>query len=359
MRGIYRAAWDENDSAPALLWALRVKHPGPKMDFIRNLLEIKADVNIPDSNGYQPITWASVSENRVDFLNLFIEHGADVNVRTKERLKEEERPSGNRSPLHDACRHGNIPGARILIQQGLSFQDKTQRKETALHVAAFTKGNTEMIKVLIDMNANINAIDELGFTPLSLAVERADLAVVQVLLKAGATTNIGYSPLCIASRHPASDESSDFIRALVEANAKLDQRDEEGQSPLMVAFNGEITKLLVDLNANLEDQDHLGRTALFLAKTNSLKLILDANADIEHRDGVGLSALMFHAKNSNAEACEILLEAKADVNAKDANGNTTMELLNKEEDRLFTTLENMTRQNIRQIFESAIAASSV
>ena len=96
-----------------------------------------------------------------------------------------------------------------------------------------------------------------GFTPLSLAVERADLAVVQVLLKAGATTNIGYSPLCIASRHPASDESSGFIRALVEANAKLDQRDEEGQSPLMVAFNGEITKLLIDLNANLEDQDHL------------------------------------------------------------------------------------------------------
>merc|ERR550534_2195779 len=196
------------------------------------------------------------------------------------------------------------------------------------------------------MNAEINVLDELGYSSLGLAVRYADLSVVHVLLDAGADPNLGYPTLNLAAKHPATIQSCELIRALIEANATVDQRDEDGMTPLMVAFNDDVTKCLLDSKASLDCYDHNGRTALFLAKTNSLQLLIDANADIEHRDYNGLTPLMVNAQENNAEACTLLMKAKADVSATDERGNSVIELLD-EPDHILSSLERINRSKIQ------------
>ncbi|RPB22045.1 ankyrin, partial [Terfezia boudieri ATCC MYA-4762] len=59
---------------------------------------------------------------------------------------------------------------------------------TALHIAA-KKGHLEVVKVLLDKGATINAMTHVNRTALHMAAENGHLEVVKVLLDKGATIN--------------------------------------------------------------------------------------------------------------------------------------------------------------------------
>src|SRR6185295_8891621 len=76
--------------------------------------------------------------------------------------------------------------AAVVKNGPLAFKGRT-----ALMMAA-PYGSPEMIRVLLDARANVNARDVAGMTPLMFAVasENQDAEVIKLLLAAGADTKV-------------------------------------------------------------------------------------------------------------------------------------------------------------------------
>lgn len=132
-------------------------------------------------------------------------------------------------------------------------------------------------------------------------------------------------------------ESAGDINWLVSQGADLEARNMDGMTPLIVAsFNGYGSTILMLLlsGANRSARDNEGRTALYAAasegRTEIVKLLLrtdpgKAMMDPDTRDNHGKTPLMRAAWRGHMETVQVLLDAGADVNAKDENGRTALD----------------------------------
>ncbi|XP_039744010.1 kinase D-interacting substrate of 220 kDa isoform X3 [Pteropus medius] len=110
------------------------------------------------------------------------------------------------------------------------------------------------------------------------------------------------------------EENIPALKALLEKCKDVDERNECGQTPLMIAAeqgNLEIVKELIKngANCNLEDLDNW--TALISASKEGhvhvVEELLKCGADLEHRDMGGWTALMWACYKGRTEAVELLL----------------------------------------------------
>jgi len=87
----------------------------------------------------------------------------------------------------------------------------------------------------------------------------------------------------------------------------------------------EIT-FLIENGANINDKDQIGQTPLIVATQNGCKkiveLLIGAGADIHERNDFGHSAIITAAQENQLEIAQFLIESGADVNARDAEGET-------------------------------------
>ena len=151
-----------------------------------------------------------------------------------------------------ARRHFQLAG--VLHRNGSSVDLRGHVGKSPLHAAAYT-GEFEMVRVLLDYGLNVNALDDMGSTPLNFALEyrssNIDPRVVRFLLNNGADPNVlaqaqgGNTPLHRASRSGRIE----LVRLLVEHGANVEVRDNQGRTPMDVASGekrDEIVKLLLE-----------------------------------------------------------------------------------------------------------------
>jgi ankyrin repeat protein len=111
------------------------------------------------------------------------------------------------------------------------------------------QGNLEMLQVMMEFGANVNACDEMGQTSLLVAVEALNSASVKFLLEHGADINIpdkyGQTALHCAidseveKAHFESDETgkpvkptAEVTRLLVARGADVRRKTSKGETPL-------------------------------------------------------------------------------------------------------------------------------
>jgi len=120
-------------------------------------------------------------------------------------------------------------------------------------------------------------------------------------------------------------------QALIAAGADVNQFDETGMTPLMIAASeGRVamTRLLLDAHAdvNLVGQD--GTTALMRAasanRRDEIQLLLQHGAAVDAKNAGGMTALMAAAFGGYAEAVRALVAAKADPNVRDNQGRSAL-----------------------------------
>lgn len=104
----------------------------------------------------------------------------------------------------EACRRGNVAEVERLIASGevniAAYTDEFPAMR-ALQLAV-QNGHRELIPILVKSGAEPNATDSLGRTPLTVAVDRGDLAAVRMLIEYGAKINEGsFDPLYIAMKN--------------------------------------------------------------------------------------------------------------------------------------------------------------
>lgn len=121
--------------------------------------------------------------------------------------------------LHHAAVGGHPDVIQVLIDKGAKLDARGSRGETALLLAA-SKGNHEVVKLLAENGADVDKPASDGKTPLHKAAMAGHSETVAVLLDAGAdataTDRSGRSALDLAERYRAGDAER-IIRALKEA----------------------------------------------------------------------------------------------------------------------------------------------
>ncbi len=144
-------------------------------------------------------------------------------------------------------------------------------------------GELDPVRRLIATGADVNAANEIGYTPLMSAARSYRTAVVRLLLEQGANPNAVCSD-GITALHAAvgetpslSEAQVECVRYLVEAGADVDARTNAGLTPLMNAVWFGCTQSVAELlaaGASLLTRDHQGRTAEDLAKARKREEIL-------------------------------------------------------------------------------------
>lgn len=220
-----------------------------------------------------------------------------------QRKQDEERvQAANRPELHRAVQFGDAPRVRELLDAGANPNRQDDFGCFPLHLAVLA-GETEIARLLLARRADPNALTVTsgnGSSPLYVAIEAGNLAIVQVLTNAGASVNsvchhnkrrTEASPLHYAVR----SGNLAVVQALLSAGADVNFPDRDGRGPLSWADElqepSPVVLALIGRGASVNRQDDQGRTALHGAAYNAnmamVGLLLDAGAEIDAVDKRG------------------------------------------------------------------------
>src|SRR5262249_35870087 len=92
------------------------------------------------------------------------------------------------TPLHLAAHFGHTNAVRWLLGAGADVRARSKNAlaNQPLHAAAAGKAPGELLPLLLDAGADVNASEHGGFTPIQQCAENGDLAAAQLLLARGA-----------------------------------------------------------------------------------------------------------------------------------------------------------------------------
>jgi ankyrin repeat protein len=138
--------------------------------------------------------------------------------------------------------------------------------------------------------------------------------------------------LLIASQQGGS---KGFIEYLFGRGIKVNKKDKDGRSALMLAAGSghtdTVKALLSAKDIAVDEQDGKGKTALMLAAargyTDTVKALFSAkDIAVDEQDGNGKTALMLAAENGYTDTVKVLLSRGAMANKKDRGGDTAVML---------------------------------
>jgi ankyrin repeat protein len=145
------------------------------IDFVRTMLEHKADPNHVDGRGLRPLHSAAAYDRR-DILQLLLDAGADVNGVTADGSMLFCGPKFEKgdTPMNVAARNGHPKSVEFLLTHGAKVNAVNDEGQTALN-CALGENNPDVAeqiaRLLIDHHADVNAADKEGRTPLDIVIE--------------------------------------------------------------------------------------------------------------------------------------------------------------------------------------------
>ncbi|XP_065334532.1 uncharacterized protein LOC135935876 [Cloeon dipterum] len=303
--------------------------------------EIGVDVKAKDNNGCTALRIAvNEAKDSVDYL---MEKDIDLEVKTKR----------GRTCLHFAAERGDLDALQTWIELGGDFNVVDEKGMTALHIAA-ENGHLQFVKKFLvcateevqnqdlgegcvgsKLKERLNRCDNEGRTALQLAAESGNVDLVKLLLENNAdlthADKVGRTPLHLA----AESGNVDLVEWLLKNNADLTQMDMKGKNAIHYAIENErMLRFLNEKNGDLVKQrTKYGDTTLHLALkrnggvTEEIALWIIGQVDddvLNAKNDSGETPLLLACRNGWCRAAELLLSRNVEVNVSDANGKTAM-----------------------------------
>lgn len=124
---------------------------------------------------------------------------------------------GRMTPLGRAARFGNAPMVTWLLENGADPDLQDGTSDNALHIAA-NYGHDNVIPILVAGNADIEATDRRGNTPLHRSVMPGNFEATRMLLELGSNPNARSeegTPLSLVARniHRNTSEMEQLLRS--------------------------------------------------------------------------------------------------------------------------------------------------
>lgn len=180
------------------------------------------------------------------------------------------RDEDGRTLLHTVCASGSSDILTILLDAGhhVAINLSDEDGWTPLHSAA-SAGHEKIVKMLISQDAGINAETNHKRTPLLYAASKGHTAIAQLLLEAGAdpclADELGNTPLHRSAASGKLQTMQLLLKAPTGVKTNVDVRNKEGETPLLLACQGDHRQcavVLVAEGANLEAESEEGETPL-------------------------------------------------------------------------------------------------
>ncbi|KAG7213479.1 hypothetical protein KM043_002750 [Ampulex compressa] len=267
-------------------------------------------------------------QENIELMDKLYERGADVNARDKI----------GRCALYYAAHRGNIEVVKWLLQRGAFIEntvciDSCSKDSanspvlraflgkslplpecwgrTPLHQAV-KNNHPEVVRILVNVGANVNVQDERGIVPLLIAGSSVDpqdpiemskfVETIDILVSAKASANVIHPDTgTTALHHAAALGSSKAVQRLLEGNARPSQQcTKTGSSPLHVAssaghFETIQTLLAVMRTGDIDIQDQLGQTALHRASYQGhrrcVRTLIDHGANLAAETKTGVTVI--------------------------------------------------------------------
>uniref|UniRef100_UPI00398E41A8 2-5A-dependent ribonuclease-like isoform X3 n=1 Tax=Pristiophorus japonicus TaxID=55135 RepID=UPI00398E41A8 len=290
-------------------------------NIVHLLLKHEADPHLRKRNGATPFIIAAIGGN-VSLLQTFLSLGADVN----------ETDVNGFTAFMEAAQYGNEDALRFLFEKNADVNKHREVCDTKKNLTlggktalmdAVVKGHEDIVKILLGkMNADVNAVDNLGRTALIHALQKDSQAIVETLLYHEADVNSinknQSTPLSTAlTKSPLNIH---VVEMLMKRGANLNVPDNDGKTPLILAVekkNKEVVKLLLEgASVEINAQDKSGRTALLAAveSKNALltEMLCKKGADVYCEDNRGNTPLLVARRNYDNKTKKVLIDYGAE-----------------------------------------------
>ena len=186
--------------------------------------------------------------------------------------------------------------------------DQKRKNEALCRSVEF--GDIDNIQLLWNLGANINALNQDGYTPFHLAVRLGDIEMMQLLLSLGADVNTqdssGKTALAWACGGKTSVELNEGVVQFLLNNAQVHPTlaDRDGVTPLHWAIKA----------GNAQSVSQM------------VSLLCTKNIGVGAADRDGLTPLHWAAKAGNEQIVSLLCAQRIYVDAKDRDGRTALHL---------------------------------
>jgi len=275
----------------------------------------------------------------------------------------------NMTPLHYAAEEGHAATVVMLLSRGAKICENTAG-HTPLHCALnsvhenvvkifLENDRTDMmtkmqpmltyafcgtkppplslLNLLIDHGADVNTNSQVnGQSPIFYAAGSDNTAILELFLRHGgdvtAKDYFGVTPL-----HEAAAFQPATVDILIGAGARVNERDDEGQTPLYWAVERgreDVVRTLLEKGADINAVDACGMSPLIRAcaqccvhvNTRMVKLLIENGAAVESKDADGMTALHHASREGHTEIVSLLLKRGARVRDRDRSGDNALDI---------------------------------
>ncbi|KAM3456290.1 hypothetical protein MY3296_001887 [Beauveria thailandica] len=230
-------------------------------------------------------------------------------------------------PIHIAAERGNLEMVKCLAALPKS-RGKCQRGQTAMHRGAWG-GSVEVVQLLAHHGFNVSLEDDQGNSPLHIAAELGNEAIVGFLVTQDSVQDGDMNNKPSPLHYAAMSGGFNSVRCLVDAKASKQGRDGFGWTPLHYAAGSgdlDVVRLLlsgleggkkgIDDYVNCKDTTHGWTPLHFAAMSGShdmVDLLVDLGADQNVKDGKGWAPRHFADMNQSQLVFPRLADQEPDL----------------------------------------------
>ena len=287
------------------------------VDAVKKMVEMGADIHLRANRGYTALDLAAWY-NQPEMITFFLAKGAPI---------DGEKGSKSLNPLMLAVQNKSVAAVRVLVQHGADTTLKTN-DGLSIQTLAIQSGNVEIQQLLGRVKSASNH-EEIN-RALLLAVQdifQSDIGKAKELLEAGANPNCrgegGKTPL----HYAVNSGQPQLTSLLLKHGARPNERDDNRNTPLMFVDQYQNpteenklanAKLLVEAGADVNAVNENGDVAInfLLNLPKVVDYLVRHGVTLNKANETGRTPLTYAAESGNLEVVKILLRNGANPNFK-------------------------------------------
>uniref|UniRef100_A0A8C9L836 Ankyrin 3 n=1 Tax=Pavo cristatus TaxID=9049 RepID=A0A8C9L836_PAVCR len=240
--------------------------------------------------------------------------------------------SNDITPLHVASKRGNANMVKLLLDRGAKIDAKTRDGLTPLHCGA-RSGHEQVVEMLLDRGAPILSKTKNGLSPLHMATQGDHLNCVQLLIQHNVPVDDVTNDYLTALHVAAHCGHYKVAKVLLDKKANPNAKALNGFTPLHIACKKnriKVMELLLKHGASIQAVTESGLTpihvAAFMGHVNIVSQLMHHGASPNTTNVRGETALHMAARAGQTEVVRYLVQNGAQVEAKAKDDQTPLHI---------------------------------